>query len=413
MSHSITSKFYIRTSGLGKDKKVPIYLRISINGHRIEQSINRYIDRTKWSAENCRLKGTASEARLINYHLDAINNQVYTFEREMILDRKEISFKTFKDKWFGVGEEKHMILEVFQEHNEKVVLLLGKDFAPGTLERYKTSLSHTRKFIEFKYEATDLDVSSIDYGFISSYSFWLKTVRNCNHNSSMKYLGNFKKIVLICLKNGWISKDPFLGFKLNKHDVEKPILTEHELDRINGKQFETDRLTYVKDIFIFCCYTGLAYADVKKLKRSDIIIGVDGQKWISIKRQKTDTPSRVPILRAAENLINKYNDNKICIIKDCVLPVLSNQKMNSYLKEIADTCGIKKNLTFHIARHTFATTITLGNGVPIETVSKMLGHTNLRTTQHYAKIIDLKVSDDMIALKKKLSDKFDIKNNIV
>ena len=395
MSHSITSKFFIRTSGLDEDKKVPIYLIISINGHRIDQSINRYIDRTKWSAENCRLKGTTSEARLLNNHLDAINNQVYTFEREMILDRKEISFKTFKDKWFGVGEEKQMILKVFQEHNEKVALLLGKDFAPGTLKRYKTSLSHTRKFIEFKYKATDLDVTNIDYAFISNYAFWLKTERNCNHNNRMKYLGNFKKIVLICLKNGWISNDPFLGFKLNKHEVEKPILTEQELERINGKQFDTDRLNYVKDIFIFSCYTGLAYADVKKLKRSDIIIGVDGQKWISIRRQKTDTPSRIPILFDAQNLINKYTNNKICIIKDCVLPVLSNQKMNSYLKEIADTCGINKNLTFHIARHTFATTITLGNGVPIETVSKMLGYTNLRTTQHYAKIIDLKVSDGL------------------
>lgn len=413
MSHSITSNFFIRTSGLSQEKKVAIYLRISVNGHRIEQSINRSIERANWSASNSRLKGTSAEAKLLNNHLDAINNKVYIFEREMILDRIEITYKTFRNKWFGIGREKQMILEIFREHNENVTLLLGKDFAPGTLQRYKTSFLHTKNFIEFKYKVADLEVTNIDYAFISNYALWLKTVRNCNHNSTMKYLGNFKKIVLICLKNGWISKDPFLSFKLSKHEVEKPILTEQELERITGKQFDTERLNYVKDIFIFSCYTGLAYADVKKLKRSDIIIGVDGLKWISIKRQKTDTPSRIPILHAAENLINKYSTNKQCIIKDCVLPVLSNQKMNSYLKEIADTCGIEKNLTFHIARHTFATTITLGNGVPIETVSKMLGHTNLRTTQHYAKIIDFKVSDDMIALKKKLSDKLDIKNNII
>ena len=149
----------------------------------------------------------------------------------------------------------------------------------------------------------------------------------------------------------------------------------------------------------------LTYADVKKLKRSEIIVGVDGEKWIFTKRQKTDTASRIAILPMAATLIEKYKDDPQRINKDRVLPVLSNQKMNAYLKEIADTCGINKNLTFHIARHTFATTVTLSNGVPIETVSKMLGHTNLRTTQHYAKILDLKVNEDMLALRKKLEGK--------
>ena len=187
--------------------------------------------------------------------------------------------------------------------------------------------------------------------------------------------------------------------------MQREILTELELKEIANKHFNTDRLNHVKDIFVFSCYTGLAYADVKKLKRSEIIVGVDGEKWIFTKRQKTDTASRIPILPMAATLIEKYKDDPQCINKDRVLPVLSNQKMNAYLKEIADTCGINKNLTFHIARHTFATTVTLSNGVPIETVSKMLGHTNLRTTQHYAKILDLKVSEDMMALRKKLEGK--------
>ena len=326
-------------------------------------------------------------------------------EREMIQDGLEITYQSFKEKWSGADEKSHMLLEVFKQHNDEVAQLAGKDFAAATLKRYTTSLRHTRNFIAWKYKVPDIDIRKLNYEFISNYAFWLKSIRNCNHNSSMKYLTNFKKIVLICLKNGWINKDPFIGFKLSKHEVERPFLTDLELNQIALKQFSSNRLNYVKDIFLFSCYTGLAYVDVKKLKRSEIAVGVDGEKWIFTKRQKTDTPSRIPILPVAEELMNKYKDHEQCIIHDRLLPVLSNQKMNAYLKEIADVCGINKILTFHIARHTFATTVTLSNGVPIETVSRMLGHKNLRTTQHYAKILDLKVSEDMKLLKNKLSNK--------
>jgi len=179
-------------------------------------------------------------------------------------------------------------------------------------------------------------------------------------------------------------------------------LTETELQKIIDKEFDIERLCLVRDIFIFCCFTGLAYADVKKLKRNEIQIGIDGGKWIFTSRQKTEAPSRIPLLPTTLELLDRYKNHSQCSNGDKLLPVLSNQKMNAYLKEIADTCGIAKNFTFHIARHTFATTVTLGNGVPIETVSKMLGHKNLRTTQHYAKILDKKVSDDMAVLRKKL-----------
>ena len=179
-----------------------------------------------------------------------------------------------------------------------------------------------------------------------------------------------------------------------KREVERTALTEYELEKISSKKFSIERLDIVKDIFLFSCYTGLAYADVQKLKRSEITVGIDGEKWIFIKRQKTDSLSRIPLLPAALQILNRYTEHPQCKYKDQVLPVLSNQKMNSYLKEIADACGISKNLTYHIARHTFATTVTLSNGVPIETVSKMLGHRNIKTTQHYAKILDKKISED-------------------
>ena len=169
------------------------------------------------------------------------------------------------------------------------------------------------------------------------------------------------------------------------------------------KEFQIERLNQVKDIFLFSCFTGLAYIDVKKLTKNNINIGIDGERWIFTNRQKTDTKSNIPLLPMAEQIIAKYKDHPQCINEGKLLPVLSNQKMNGYLKEVADLCGIQKELTFHIARHTFATTVTLTNGVPIESVSKMLGHKNLRTTQHYAKILDRKVSDDMKLLRDKLS----------
>ncbi|MES2808045.1 MAG: site-specific integrase [Bacteroidota bacterium] len=215
-------------------------------------------------------------------------------------------------------------------------------------------------------------------------------------------MGNFKKIVLECLRKEWLKRDPFIGFKTKRQEVTPVALTKEELLAISNKRFKIERIIHVRDIFLFCCYTGLAYTDVYNLKDSDITIGIDGEKWIITTRQKTNSFTRLPLLPAALKILAKYENHSKCMSNGTVLPVLTNQKMNSYLKEIADTCGIKKNLTFHTARHTFATTVTLTNGVPIETVSKMLGHKSLKQTQHYAKIVDVKISEDMKQLKKRL-----------
>jgi site-specific recombinase XerD len=203
------------------------------------------------------------------------------------------------------------------------------------------------------------------------------------------------------LKHGWLPKDPFYGFKMSKREVERTALTEHEMTILRDKDFQIERLNLVKDIFLFSCYTGLAYADVQKLKRSEIITGVDGEKWLVSRRQKTDITAHIPLLSPALLIIEKYGNHVQALSRGRLIPILSNQKMNSYLKEIADVCKFSKNLTFHIARHTFATTVTLSNGVPIETVSKMLGHRNLKTTQHYARILDNKICQDMKAVKEK------------
>jgi site-specific recombinase XerD len=281
-------------------------------------------------------------------------------------------------------------------------MLIGKDFAENTYKRYLTSLSHTKEFLKYKFNLNDISIHRIDLAFINDYDFYLRTVKKCNNNSTIKYIRNFGKIVKQCYANGWIERDPFLGYKGKVKKTDRVYLTEDEIQFIVDKSFATQRLSLVRDIFIFSCFTGLAYVDVKNLTPSHLVIGIDGVKWIYKNRQKTEVESRIPLLPIPEQILKKYENNPAANNTETLLPVLSNQKMNAYLKEIADLCGINKELTFHIARHTFATTITLSNDVPIETVSKMLGHKDLRSTQHYAKIVDKKVSHDMAILKQKL-----------
>jgi site-specific recombinase XerD len=404
MERSFGLSFFLKKNKHDRNKKSVIYMRLTVDGEICDISTKRKCDSKKWNKISGRMNVKEEAAIEFNSYLDTLQLKVFEAKRKLLELDKDITPNMIKDVMLGksISREKKMLLEIFQHHNDQMKILVGKEYAPGTLERYETSYRHTLSFIETRYKISDIDITKLDYVFISEYEFWLKSIRKCDHNSTMKYLSNFKKIVNRCLRSGWLDKDPFLGFKMTKREVERTALTENELQTIMEKSISIERLAIVRDIFLFSCYSGLAYADVKKLKKSEIIIGQDGEKWLVSKRQKTDISARIPLLPAALTLIDRYKNHPQCLLQDRVLPVLSNQKMNAYLKEIADLCGISKTLTYHIARHTFATTVTSSNGVPIETVSKMLGHRNLKTTQHYAKILDLKVSQDM----KQLRDKY-------
>lgn len=394
--------FYLKKPKNYQKGNMPIYLRITVNGVSKEISIGREWEHSKWNVHAQRAAGTKEESKALNVYLDTLQGKVYEAKRQLLENKQIITAELLRNVLKGRTERTKMLVEVFLYHNDQMKSLVGTEYAPATLTRFKTTLEHTQSFLQWKYGISDLEISQLNFEFISEFEFWFKSVRKCGHNTTMKYLANFRKVINRCIRNGWLLKDPFLGFKLTKREVERPFLMEEELQFIREKMFATERLGQVRDIFLFCCFTGLAYADVKKLKPTEISIGIDGEKWIFTNRRKTDTVSRVPLLPFALEMIDKYKSYPVCVKKGVVLPVPSNQKMNAYLKEIADVCGITKSLTSHIARHTFATTVTLSNGVPIESVSKMLGHTNLRTTQHYAKILDRKVSDDMQALKQKL-----------
>jgi len=404
MEKSFGLLFYLKKRYSSDDGEIPIYVRVTANGISSEISTKRKCESSKWNVAAGRVEGKTEYSKSVNSYLEVLQRKIYEIRKRLEENDQAVSSTNIKQLLLGneIYENKHMLMEVFQNHNDQMAALVGREYAPGTLERYQTSYRHTRSFLQWKYNVSDIDIAQLDFEFISEYEFWLKSIRKCDHNSAIKYLSNFKKIVNRCLRNGWLYRDPFIGFKMTKREVERTALTDAELKAMFERQFPAERLNIVKDIFLFSCYTGLAYADVKKLKRSEIIIGIDGEKWLVSKRQKTDIAARIPLLPPALMIIDKYSEHRQCSDGIRVLPVLSNQKMNSYLKEIADLCAINKNLTYHIARHTFATTITLSNGVPIETVSKMLGHRNLKTTQHYAKILDKKISEDM----RNLRDKF-------
>ena len=403
MKAKITLHIYAKTTKANAAGQLPIYFRLTVDGQRFEFSSKKFIEKSKWSSELSKMKGSSEEARTINSYLDLMKSKVFDIQMELIHKNEELSLENFKSRILGTHQRERMIIPIYQNHNDKIEELIGNGYAYGTLERFKISLKHLQEFILWKYNVSDISINKIDYAFVTEFEFYLRSVKKCNNNTAVKYVRNFRKRIKICLDNDWLDKNPCSRYEGKMKEVERDFLTEEELTRIYNKRFSSERLTLVKDIFIFSCYTGLAYVDVKGLKRDHIGIGIDGEKWIFKNRQKTDTKSKIPVLPIAAEIIKKYENHPRCLNDDTILPILTNQKMNGYLKEVGDLCDISKEITFHMARHTFATSVTLTNGVPIETVSKMLGHKNIQTTQHYAKILDKKVSEDMKILRDKFS----------
>lgn len=332
MNKSFGLLFYVKRSKMNDDGFAPIYLRITIDGERAEISSKRYVKPDQWNTNRGKVNGTSEEVRSINAYLKTVEHEVYETYRAMIENKLPLTVTALKNRLLGKNEIKSckMLVSIFEGHNNQIKALVGKEYAKGTLDRYETSLKHTKDFLTWKYGVTDIDIHGIDHEFILSYDFYLRAERRCNNNSTVKYIKNFKKIILICIANGWLDKDPFVKYKPKVKEVKRDFLNAEELERMALKQFASERVTAVRDIFLFSCYTGLAYADVKKLKRSEIVTGIDGQKWIYTSRQKTDTDSRIPLLPKALELMEAYADHPQCVNDGLLLPVLSNQKMNSY-----------------------------------------------------------------------------------
>jgi site-specific recombinase XerD len=404
MKTNFSLLFYMKKPKNYKAGDAPVYLRITVAGKRAEVTSGRKCEPSRWNAKAGRLTGTKEEAKSFNAYLDHLQAQVYAAHRDLVQAGEHITANSIKARLLGKEENTHTILQAIRDHNQRMAGLIGKEYVKATLSRFEVLERYIASFLKHCYAIADLNIKRIDHTFLNDLDFYLRTEKSCAHNTTIKHLKNFGKIIRICISRKWLDKDPMFGYKLRSKPVERPFLTEEELQRIAGKVFGTERLLKVRDIFLFCCFTGLAYADVEKLKMSDIGKGVDGNRWIFTNRKKTNTRSAIPLLPPAVALLDRYADNPYCLNMNKALPVSTNQKMNEYLREIAGLCGINKELSMHIARHTFATTVTLMNGVPIETVSKMLGHTNIRTTQIYAKVLDTKVGEDMAGLRSKFQE---------
>ncbi|WP_313240248.1 site-specific integrase [Sphingobacterium multivorum] len=378
-----------------------IYLRITVDGKRAELSAGREIEPDKWNSKAGKAIGTKEEKKTLNSFLDKFKSDVSAVHTQMVAKGAEIAAESVKLRYLGKDEPAptHTILEAIKEHNLKMEALIGQDYAKGTLKRFQVLERHVEGYVLHLYKKNDLDVKKIDRAFIANFDFYLRNEKKNANNTAIKHIKNFGKIIRICVDNKWLESDPFVGYKLKSKPVHRDFLTADELQLVASKVFATERLAQVRDFFLFSCFTGLSYVDVKKLKPSEVIVGVDGSRWINIYRQKTGTRVPVPLLAVAEAILDKYKDHPVCIANDVCLPISSNQKMNEYLVEVADLSGVKKTLGNRVAKRTFATTVTLCNGVPIESVSKMLGHTNLRTTQIYAQLLDEKLAIDMAPLK--------------
>lgn len=399
MSRTFDFLFYPKKPKDWERGPVKLYLRITIDGKRSETTTSLSVNPNNWEAG--KLKGTKEEVKSFNAYVDTLRNQLYVCHKNLLQNGEDITADSLRNEFAGKGERPRYLVEIFKAHNSNIEKLIGKDYAKPTLTKYITTLNHLENFLKWKYKTSDINLAKLKYEFLTDFEFYLKTEKSIDHNTTAKYIKNTKKVINDCMAKGWLKANPFSNYKITTKLVDRTFLSENELDILANKELKLERVALVRDIFVFSCYTGLSFIDVANLTPNHIAIGMDREKWIFTNRQKTNTASHIPLLPPAMGIINKYKDHPAAVNKGRLLPMLSNQKMNAYLKEIADLCEIHKDLTFHVARHTFATTVTLTNGVPIETVSKMLGHKKLQTTQHYAKILDKKVSQDMGNLFKK------------
>ena len=408
MIKSLAILFHIRKDKADKNQEVPIYCRITVNGERAIFAIKRSIILNRWDTSKGKVKGSTDESKGINAYITMVRNKIYDIHHQIEVSGKPVTALSIKNLFVGnaTNEGKPVnLFTVFEEHNAKVKELVDKDFAYRTYEMYQTCLKHLKEFVLLKFKLSQFMVAELNYEFITEFDYFLRSVKSCSNNTTVKYIKNFKKIIRIALSNGWIAIDPCINYRVRLKKVDRGYLSKLELDMLLNKTFSIKRIEQVKDMFVFQCFTGLAYCDAKKLTKDNIVIDEHGEYWIKTFRDKTKSLVNVPLLPKAMEILVKYKDYMNNNSSNYLLPFLSNQKMNAYLKEVADLCGITKMLSSHLGRHTFATTVTLANGVSLEVVSKMLSHTSLNTTKIYARLMDTRVSDEMKVLRNKLEVK--------
>jgi site-specific recombinase XerD len=395
--------FFLKKSKLLKNGEAPICMRITVDGKMCDVQIKRSTPVEQWNqAKEC-AKGKGRAIEELNRYLESIRIKLYQIYRELEENGKAITVDKIKNIYLGNDESRKTILQLFSEHNAQCRQLIGRDFAPITVQRYETTARYLKEFMLSKYHISDIALTEITPVFVHDFEVFLKVEKQCAQNAAITRLKNLKKMIRIALENDWIKKSPFIGLKFKSEETHPEFLTLEEIQTIASKNIGIERLAQIRDVFIFCCYTGLAFCDVQQLSEEHLVKGQNGEMWIRKARQKTKNMCNIPLLPIPVEMIEKYRNHPDCIKSGKLFPVPSNQKMNAYLKEIADICGINKNLTTHCARHSFATSIGLANGVSMENVAKMLGHSDISITKHYARVLDASVLRDMANVEKALT----------
>uniref|UniRef100_UPI004049A56B site-specific integrase n=1 Tax=Gelidibacter sp. TaxID=2018083 RepID=UPI004049A56B len=405
-SNTFSILFWINASRAINDE-AEIYARVTVNQKRVNISLKRKVHINQWDVTKKRVKGHSAIAKQINQYLDQVYTQLFQIYQDLKFQEVLITAELIKANYTGESEQSKSLLNLIEYHSKKISNTLAK----GSIRNFGVTKGYLIKFLKRNKKTTDIYLKELDYKFLCDFECYLSSYwpvghpRAMSQNTIMKHIQRLRKMVTLAYHLEWIVKDPFVRWKPTFEKREREFLSDNELSNMENFEFDSERLDRVRDLFVFSCYTGISYVDIMNLTENHILKGIDGGNWIMTKRQKTNTPVKVPVLVKTEELIAKYRNHPVTQVTGSLMPIITNEKLNQYLKEVAFYCGIRKNLTFHMARHTFATTITLSNGVPIETVSKLLGHTKIATTQIYARVIESKVSNDMNNLKALLSKK--------
>jgi integrase len=397
-------KFWLKPSRKrGENDLRILYVRVTVDGIRTEISLNRKVLMTNWDTLRGIPIGKTTSDRELHRYIRTVEDKLNQLERELIERGHSVTAMNMRIAFQGELEYSKSLLELFEKHNEDFLLLVeARKRSYGTYERYAATKNHLILFLHKKKKRRDVSFAELNYSFISNFELYLKTEAGLANNTTVKYIRNLRKIVKLAIVNDIIVKDPFVHWVGRLEERRKEFLWPEEIDRIQLKLIPNERLCLVRDLFIFACYTGYSYKDIKFFTPDVVQTDNKGRRWIFTNRQKTGIRSDVPLLPPALRILEKYSNHPICKERGTLLPVYSNQKLNNYLKEIATICEIKKSLSFGMARHTFATSIALLNGVSIESTSAMLGHTSTKQTRHYARILNLTVGNEM----EKLHDKF-------
>lgn len=392
MKTTFKVSYYLRSNYENKEGKSPVMLRMYLGGEMANLGSTKiFVDKSKWSNKTSRMIGRTAEALSVNASIDALTTTLMQIYRKYETS-ESLSLDLIRSVFLGTDKEFTTFLPIFDKYIDSITQQVGKTLTKGTLYKYKVVRQNFEDFLQEKYHRKDIGLTELTSAVVQDFELYLTSVVGGVHNTTTKKLRNLKTVINYARNRGLIMHDPFANHKLHYELVDRGYLTEEEVLRIMKKRFEIERLELVRNIFIFSCFTGLAYIDVYNLTY-DKIVTVENRQWLITKRYKTSIDENVILLDIPLAIIRKYYD--IDRKGGKVFPMMSNQRLNSYLKEIADLCGIKKNLTFHMARHTFATTICLENGLPIETVSKMLGHRFISTTELYAKVSKSKIAREM------------------